>query len=190
MHDALQQALYSLASHHATARALAVFCASYLVYLMAVVWLVVVAWRRSRLTLALVVRVVVMVLLAYLTAKILGGIVVDQRPYLADHVRPLTTIAHDNGFPSDHTLLAAAIGASLWWIDRRWVTLFALATLLVMLGRLAIGAHHTLDVVGSVVVVLVAMLVVTALPFPGAWSRPLLAPERDAGDAVATRSRR
>lgn len=187
MHDSLQQALYTLASHHAVAGALAVVCAAYLVYVMAVAWLALLVWRRARLTVALVVRVVVMILLAYLAAKILGGIVVDQRPYLAEHVRPLTAIARDNGFPSDHTLLAAVMAASLWWIERRWLAAFALATLLVALGRLAIGAHHTLDVAGSMLVVLVATLIVTALPLPAGWSRPLLAPESSAIGARSSR---
>jgi len=47
-------------------------------------------------------------------------------------------------------------------------------TLLVMLGRLAVGAHHTEDVVGSVVIVAVVALGAAALRFPPAWDRPLL----------------
>ena len=47
--------------------------------------------------------------------------------------------------------LAAALTAGLWWLGRRFMVPFAAGTLLIMLGRLGVGAHHTLDVAGSVV---------------------------------------
>ncbi len=93
-----------------------------------------------------------------------------------EHVRPLIPVARDNGFPSDHTLLAAFLTAALWWIDRRALAAFAVGTLLVMVGRLGVGAHHTLDVLGAVGIVAAAALVVAALPLPVAWNRPLLPP--------------
>ena len=61
--------------------------------------------------------------------------------------------------------------AALWWIDRRLMMLCAILTLFIMLGRLAIGAHHTLDVVGSVALVLVAFLVANWLPLPTRWDQ-------------------
>jgi len=75
--------------------------------------------------------------------QLLEQVTVTPRPYLVTHTRPLIPTSHDNGFPSDHTLLAAALTASLWWIDRRWLGAFALGTLLVLVGRLGVGAHHT-----------------------------------------------
>ncbi len=176
MHDPLQHALYTLASGHAPLRALAIVCASYLVYVMAVAWVVVAVSRRAALSVAVVARLAVMVALAFLASRLLGGVVADPRPYLVDHLRPLATVSHDNGFPSDHALLAAALTAGLWWIDRRWLPPFAVATVLVMLGRLAIGAHHTLDVTGSVAIVLVAALVAALLPLPTAWRRAIVIP--------------
>ena len=93
-----------------------------------------------------------------------------------EHVRPLIPVARDNGFPSDHTLLAAFLTATLWWIARRALAVFAVGTLLVMAGRLGIGAHHTIDVLGTVGIVAAAALVVAVLPLPVAWNWPLLPP--------------
>jgi len=93
-----------------------------------------------------------------------------------EQAHPLIPVVRDNGFPSAHTLRAATLTATLWWIDRRALAAFAVGTLLVMAGRLGIGAHHTIDVLGAVGIVVTAALVVAALSLPMAWNRPLLPP--------------
>ena len=176
MQDTIQQGLQTLAAQTIVARDIIIVCAAALVYVMAAAWLVVVARRRAWLTTRTVVRLAALGVLAYVASKILTGVIIDPRPYLAAHARPLIPVARDNGFPSDHTLLAATLTATLWWIDRRALAAFAVGTLLVMIGRLGIGAHHTIDVLGAVGIVAVATLVVAALPLPAAWKRPLLPP--------------
>jgi len=174
MHDTIQQGLHTLVSQNIVVRDAIIVCAAALVYIMAAAWLVVVARRRAWLTARTVVRLAALGVLAYAASKILTGVVSDPRPYLVEHVRPLIPVAHDNGFPSDHTLLAAFLTATLWWLDRRALAAFAVGTLLVMAGRLGVGAHHTIDVLGAVGIVVAAALVVAVLPLPAAWDRPLL----------------
>jgi membrane-associated phospholipid phosphatase len=169
MHDVIQQGLQTLASQNGVARDAVIVCAVTLLYLLGVSWLLIVVWRHARLTVATMARIVALGLLAYLAAKVLTHVIVDPRPYLVAHVRPLIPVAHDNGFPSDHTLLAAVLTVSLWWIDRRLMLPLALGTLLVMMGRLGSGAHHTIDVLGSVAIAGAAAVVVGALPLPVAW---------------------
>jgi undecaprenyl-diphosphatase len=171
MTDPIQQALQSAASQDAVTRDLAVD----VVYLLGLAWLILALWRRAALSAAIIARIVVLLVLAYAASKVLNGLVIDPRPYIVAHVQPLTAVGHDNGFPSDHTLLAAALTASLWWIERRAIMPFAVGTLLVMLGRLGVGAHHTLDVLGSVAIVVVAALVAGAIPMPAEWTRLTLA---------------
>jgi undecaprenyl-diphosphatase len=162
----------------------AILCATVVVYLLVLAWLADVARQQARLTLATAGHVVVLGVLAYLLAKVLGHLIVDPRPYLVEHVRPLIPVAHDNGFPSDHTLLAAVLTASLWWIDRRLLPAFAVGTALVLLGRLGIAAHHTIDVLGSVSIATVAALVSLRVRLPTAWNRPLLPALRHASDEI------
>jgi len=176
MHDSIQQGLQTLASHNVAARDALIVCAVAVVYVMAAAWLVVIARCRAWLTLGAVVRLAALGVLAYAASKVLTSVVADPRPYLVEHVRPLIPVARDNGFPSDHTLLAATLTATLWWINRRALAAFAIGTLLVMAGRLGIGAHHTIDVLGAVGIVVTAALVVAALSLPAAWDRPLLPP--------------
>ena len=173
MNDALQPALYALAASDAPVRAIAIFCAGGLLYAMVALWVLLVASAHARLSLTVVARTAVLLVVSLALAKALNHVILDPRPYLVDHVAPLMTVSHDNGFPSDHVLLAAALTATLWWFARRWIALFAIGTLLVLLGRLGVGAHHLLDVAGSIGIVVVVALVLSALPVPPAWNAPL-----------------
>ena len=179
MHDVLQQAMYAFATQSSAATKLVVFCAQYLVFVMALAWLAAAFMARRQLTLDIIARIVVLVVVSLVVAKVLNHVVVDIRPYKVDHETALTSVSGDNGFPSDHVLLASAIAASLWWINRRLIWPFALLTVFVALGRLGIGAHHTLDVVGSIAIVAVVALIVALLPLPAALDRPLLAASSD-----------
>lgn len=175
MHDVLQQAMYHFATQSGAAKALTVFCASYLVWVMLLAWLGAAVASRDRFTLALIVRIVALVALSFVVGLALKHVVIDPRPYKVDGEVPLTTVSNDNGFPSDHTLMAAAMTASLLWYNRRLLLPFAALTLFVMLGRMGIAAHHSIDVLGSVVIVAVVAAVLTVIPLPASWDRPLLA---------------
>ncbi len=184
MHDVIQQGVQALSTQNTVTREVAVLCATVVIVLLAAAWLVVALRRRCTLTLATAARIMALAELALLLAKVSTHVISDPRPYLVDHVAPLTPLSRDNGFPSDHTLLAAVLAASLWWIDRRLIVAFAVGAVLVMLGRLGVGAHHTLDVLGSVAITLMAAFIVHALPLPARWNTPLLPALRQATDAV------
>lgn len=175
MQDGLQQALQAAAYSSATMSAIAAFCATYILYLMGVALLVALFLRRERLTVNILLRIALMAALAFGLSLVLGRVIPDTRPYLVTHIAPLVDVAADNGFPSDHVLLAATVTTALWWLDRRLILPFAVATLLIMLARMGVGAHHTLDVIGSVAIVLVAFAVAVSIPLPTAWDKPLLA---------------
>src|SRR5438874_9836807 len=135
MPDVIQQGVQALTYQNTVTREGAIAFAVVVVYLLGLAWLVVVAWQRTTLTVATAARIVALGVLAYLVSKALAHVIIDPRPYVVTHTRPLIPVAHDNGFPSDHVLLAAALTASLWWIDRRWLGTFAAGTALVLLGR-------------------------------------------------------
>jgi len=178
MGDSIQQGLQALVTQNAGMRVVAVLCAALVVYVMVTAWLFIVERQWDRLSVAALARVAALAVMAYVVSKVLTGIVIDPRPYLIAHTHPPIPIARDNGFPSDHVLLAALLTASLWWVERRALVPFAVGTLLVMGGRLGVGAHHTIDVLGSVLIVVVAAAVSGALPLPDAWDRPLPQPWR------------
>jgi len=95
---------------------------------------------------------------AYLLSKIGTHIIPDPRPYIIHHFSPIISIAGDNGFPSDHTLVAFSIATCVFLYDKRAsIVCFALAT---MIGgaRIIVGAHHPLDVSGSMAIVCISLI--------------------------------
>ncbi len=111
-------------------------------------------------------RMALFAILAGLFALLLGTIAnhvyFDPRPFVVGHFTPLVPHAPDNGFPSDHTLLVSAVAMiGTLWNRRLGVALWILA-ILVAIGRVYVGVHHTVDVVGSIVISSIAVLLTYA----------------------------
>src|SRR5579884_1155506 len=162
---------------------LTIFAAKYLVFIEAALGVLLLAWvllPRPRVEILWwVVAAGIMVVLALVLAKIGGAMFNDPRPFTQDHVRPLISHAPDNGFPSDHALLAAAIAAAVLLVAPWWVIPFAVLGFLVDWARVGAGIHHVADVLGSTVFVAIGVLVAwwlapmitdRLLPhFPASW---------------------
>jgi undecaprenyl-diphosphatase len=88
-------------------------------------------------------------LLAILLAKLGGHFFYDTRPFVAGHFTPYFSHGADNGFPSDHTLLASFFMFLGWRYSRKFgISLFVLA-ILIGLSRVQAGVHHLVDIIGS-----------------------------------------
>ncbi len=176
MSDVLQSALHSLAVQHPRLGQMAVFMGDKLWLVLVVAWVVLLLAYRRRLTWEFSARALIALVITGVLALLLSHLIPDPRPYIAEHYIPLSHVSSDNGFPSDHTLLAAFLSALLLWINWRWASVFAFFTVLVAMGRLAIGAHHTLDVVGSLLIVGVAVGLASWIRLPTAWKqKPIFA---------------
>jgi len=87
--------------------------------------------------------------LAYMAAKIAGHFFYNPRPFVVGQFSPLIPHAADNGFPSDHVLLLAAV-ASLFFIYNRIIGIMLwILAVLVGISRVFAGIHHTVDIIGS-----------------------------------------
>ncbi len=161
MHDVIQQTLETAAINSALVRATAAFFASAGVFVLGALWLFVLVRHRAVLTLQILVRIALLLSLAYGVANVSAHLISDPRPYLVEGVQPLISTSADNGFPSDHVLLAGALAACLWWIDARAVAPFALGTLAVMVGRLAVVSVRTDQGLGSGVIYDASGLILT-----------------------------
>jgi len=130
-----------------------VIVAQYALYVVAAaavfVWLV--ASRHDKVSLAIE-AVVAMVLVAVMV-KVAGAVHVDPRPFVQNPaVPPLFPHPADNGFPSDHTALAAAISAVVLQY-RRWIGwAMALVAILIGFARVAAHVHHTQDIVAGLII--------------------------------------
>lgn len=99
-------------------------------------------------------------------AKIGASLYRDPRPFTVDHVKPLISHAADNGFPSDHALLAALIVAGIGLLSIRWAVPFVVFAVLIDWARVGAGIHHLSDVIGSSVIVAVVTLIAVSLARP------------------------
>ena len=84
----------------------------------------------------------------------------DPRPFVVEYFTPLIPHVADNGFPSDHTLLLATLASLMTIFHRESAALLWVITLLVGISRVYVGIHHPIDIVGSIIIALIATALV------------------------------
>jgi undecaprenyl-diphosphatase len=168
---------------------LTIFAASYLVFIEAPVGAAILFYLLYRHPRATIVRCVVgvclMLVVAYIAAQIGGALYNDPRPFVG-HFEPLIPHAADNGFPSDHALLAASIVGAIALVRVGWSLLVVPLAVLIEWARVGAGIHHPVDVIGSDVCVAIGFLIaIVVAPAIARWLLPYV-PDRLL-DAVSAR---
>ncbi len=95
----------------------------------------------------------------------------EARPY-TDHPHLLVLAARssDYSFPSDHAVMAGAVAAGLWLVDRRLGVVAGFAAALMAFSRVYIAAHYPHDVLAGLAVgVAVVLLGWLVLAGPITW---------------------
>lgn len=87
--------------------------------------------------------------LAVLLAKLGSHLYYDPRPFIAGHFTPYFSHGNDNGFPSDHTLLASFLAFLSLRYSKRFGAALLLLALAIGLARVQAGVHHLIDIAGS-----------------------------------------
>ncbi len=101
--------------------------------------------------------------LVFLTSRIASLFFENPRPFLEHDFVPLITHAADNGFPSDHALLVFAVASIVFTFNKQvGISLFVLAVL-VGVGRVLVGVHHVIDIVGSFIIAAVITYMIVAI---------------------------
>jgi undecaprenyl-diphosphatase len=109
-------------------------------------------WRASRQDkAAMIIAGVVALALAAIAINVSAAVWFDPRPFAVDGHPPLFAHAPDNGFPSDHTTLGVAIGATLFGWRRRLGASLVLVALTAGAARVAAHVHHVPDIIGGLV---------------------------------------
>lgn len=141
------------------------FVAQYFIILpiiAAIVVLIQLKGRRTKLT--FIIKLVVAGILAIILARIASTIWYDPRPFVVGNFVPLLAHASDNGFPSDHTLLASLVGWVLLLYSRKYGIFTLIVAFLIGTARVLAGVHHPLDILGSFVIsgIAVALVILVA----------------------------
>ncbi len=159
---------------------LTIFAAGYLVFIEAIVALgavVFVLFRQPRLeAVRWLFAAGITGVMAEVFTQMGGALYTDPRPFAVGHFHPLIAHAPDNGFPSDHALLAAFLVACVilvrFW---RFVPIVVVLDVLVDWARVGAGIHHPIDVIGSTVFVAAGMIIAIAVtPLVFDWITPHL----------------
>ncbi|MDP3731182.1 MAG: phosphatase PAP2 family protein [bacterium] len=103
--------------------------------------------------------------LIYAVAKLIAIFYYNPRPFVVDTFTPLIPHEPDNGFPSDHTLLSAAMAAVIYPFSKKvsaisWITAILLGT-----SRVLAGIHHPIDIAGSIVIAILMGLIIFQILF-------------------------
>ena len=98
--------------------------------------------------------------LSYAVAKAVSHFYYNPRPFVVEHFAPLIAHVADNGFPSDHVLLAAAFAAIATYAHRRFGFYLWIIVAWVAVSRVYVGVHHPADVVGSMLIALLSTHIV------------------------------
>jgi len=85
-------------------------------------------------------------------ALILGHLYYNPRPFVVGNFTPLISHSVDNGFPSDHVLLASAIASILYFFSKKTGLYLWIITILLAVSRVYVGVHHPIDVVASMTI--------------------------------------
>ncbi len=94
--------------------------------------------------------------IAFLIAFTGGQLFYNTRPFVVEHTEPLIAHVADNGFPSDHTLLAM-VGAAVVFVYRRKLGVFlGILAVIVGVSRVFAKVHYPIDIVGSIVMAIAA----------------------------------
>ena len=158
---------------------LTVFLANYSIFvdaLAAVIVIVGLLYHRPRfVAFRWAVAAAVLLVLSFVFVQLGGLLYYDPRPFVVGHFQALISHAADNGFPSDHALLAAALVAVVGLIYIPLALPFALLAIVIDWTRVGVGLHHVIDVEGSSVFVALATLIALLLrPIIVRWVAPRL----------------
>lgn len=90
-------------------------------------------------------------ILTLLLAKIGSHLFYNPRPFVVGHFVPYFAHGNDNGFPSDHTLLAAMLAFVSWRYSKKAGIGLLIIAIIIGLSRVVAGVHHVIDIIGSIV---------------------------------------
>ena len=144
---------------------LIIFGAKYLIFFVILIALGYIFSKPKEIRNGMLIFAIIVLPLSYLAAKIASYFYYDARPLVTQNFTPLVSHVADNGFPSDHALLATAAAAIVFFFDRKVGAFLFLLAILVGASRVLAGVHHTVDILGSIIIVaLISFLVYQFLP--------------------------
>lgn len=137
---------------------LVIFIAQYLIFILAVLAVIFTLQRLPRSELRhFLILCLVSLAYAILIDKLASSLIYNPRPFVVDGIAPLFPHNAGNGFPSNHSLIAALIAGLVWQIDKKRGLFLGILALAIGLARVQANVHHLIDIIGGILIAVVAI---------------------------------
>lgn len=100
---------------------------------------------------------------AYLIIQIIHLFIFEPRPFITFHFTPIVKEAMDASFPSRHATIASLIAFSFYFFRSKWSVFFLSLAAWIGLGRVYVGVHYPLDILGGFLVSIIAIAITLKL---------------------------
>lgn len=128
-----------------------IFCAKYLIFFIPLILAVIFFQLKGRLRWQFATAVVLAAVLGIILSKLAGAFYFHHRPFVVQNILPLVAHSDDNGFPSDHTLIATSLALVIYFYRRRLGIAALILALVVGIARVMAHVHWPIDILSGLV---------------------------------------
>lgn len=89
----------------------------------------------------------------------------NPRPFVVQNVVPIVAHSADNGFPSEHTLLAGMLAGAVTPFSPILGALLWLVAALIGVGRVLALVHHWIDIIASLLITAISAFIIWRLRY-------------------------
>lgn len=136
------------------------FCAQYLPFVSLAIALIFIAGLEKLHRVSAVILFTISAGVAFIADKILNRLIESPRPFMVNDIAPLFEHSSDNGFPSEHVLLAILIASVIFIYNRRLGYILAILALIIGSARVIANVHHPIDVLGGAAIGMISVFCV------------------------------
>ncbi len=131
---------------------LGIFCAEYLIFIMA---FAIFAWtifnkNNRRADTVIILEIILAAFLSYCLKIIINLVYFRPRPFSAHDVALLVGKIADGSFPSAHTFLSFVMAFVIFMYNKKLGAVLLVFSSLVGISRVYVGVHYPMDVLGGV----------------------------------------
>lgn len=97
--------------------------------------------------------------IAIFLIKIIHIFFYEPRPFVAFHFSSLVPETPNASFPSRHATIAAILAFSYTYLKSKWAIFFLLTMIWIGIGRVYVGVHYPLDILGGFVIAIFSIVI-------------------------------
>jgi undecaprenyl-diphosphatase len=147
------QVINNLANKNIYLDWLGIFAAKYLIFIIVAVVLGLAILKKDRIYKLMAFNAFVAAGWAWVINNLIGLIYFRPRPFVNHEVLKLIQkSALEKSFPSDHVAISFAIAFAIYFYNKKLGIIFLILALIVGLGRIFVGVHYPLDILGGIIV--------------------------------------